>query len=106
MPKDEQQKLTAAWLNILAAGTVSTGGVVQIAAVLSGERVGSAAVHSAITAVVCLASGLMLHLLARWLVSPASGSGSDAPRASGRTDRIEAALARPEPEELGVATAA
>jgi hypothetical protein len=33
MPSDERRKLTAAWLNILAAGTVSTGAVVQIAAV-------------------------------------------------------------------------
>jgi hypothetical protein len=72
MPSDEPRKLTAAWLNILAAGTVSTGAVVQLAAVSSGERVGAAAVQSMLTAFVCLVGGVVLHLLARRLVGPGS----------------------------------
>jgi hypothetical protein len=75
MPNVERQKLTAAWLNIVAAGTVSTGAVVQLAAVSSGERAGPAAVQSMATAFAFLLAGVLLHLLARQLIGPGSAEG-------------------------------
>ena len=75
MRNDERQKLTAAWLNILAAGTVSTGAVTQLAAVSSGERVGGAAVQGMITALAFVVAGILLHVLARRLVGSDTTSG-------------------------------
>jgi hypothetical protein len=75
MPNVERQKLTAAWLNIVAAGTVSTGAVVQLAAVSSGERAGPAALQSMATAFAFLVAGLVLHLLARQLIGPRPAEG-------------------------------
>jgi hypothetical protein len=75
MPNVEKQKLTAAWLNIVAAGTVSTGAVVQLAAVSSGDRAGAAALQSMATAFAFLLAGVLLHLLARQLIGPGSAEG-------------------------------
>ena len=68
MPNDERRKLTAGWLNILAAGTVSTGAVTQLAAVSSGERIGAAALQGIVTALTFAVAGILLHVVARRLL--------------------------------------
>jgi hypothetical protein len=70
---DEQRKLTVSWLNILAAGIVSTGVVTQILAVASTARLATSASHGLVTALVCLLLGITLHGVALTLVRSGRG---------------------------------
>jgi formate/nitrite transporter FocA (FNT family) len=68
MRNDERRKLTASWLNILAAGVISSGSVAQLIIEASGDHGRSTVGRTLITAAICLAVGLILHALARSLV--------------------------------------
>lgn len=84
MADEEKRKLSAAWLNIVAAGVTSTGAVTQLAAVSAGDRVGSAALQAILTALASIGAGALLHLAARRLVGSSSKSVTSrtAPRPS------------------------
>ena len=77
MPDDERSKLTAAWLNIIAAGVISTGGFVQITALLSGDRPGRMGVAAVAIALLCIGIGTTIHLVARAMVGPSRGTAED-----------------------------
>lgn len=66
---EEQKRLTASWLNIIGAGTVSAGGVTQAVAVLIGDRTGSTALTGTAIAAGCLFTGFGIHLLARHVLA-------------------------------------
>ena len=69
--QNEGRKLTAAWLNVVAAGVIATGAVSHIGPVLLGERTGPALGRTAIATLFCLMLGLTLHAVARVLVRKA-----------------------------------
>lgn len=64
----EKRKLTAAWLNIIAAGVVTTGGVAQIVSVLGGDGAAHRGAPVLALALLCLGLGTGLHLIARAVV--------------------------------------
>ena len=68
MTNDERQRLTAAWLNIVAAGVISTGSLTQLIAVSVGDRAGASAAPSIAGALASLGAGIALHLVARALI--------------------------------------
>jgi hypothetical protein len=68
MRNDERRKLTASWLNILAASVISSGSVAQLIIEASGDHGRATVGRTLITAVICLAVGLALHAFARSLV--------------------------------------
>jgi hypothetical protein len=65
MRSGERQKLTSAWLNIIAAGVVSGGIASQLAAAGSPGRQADA-VMSLTIIVLSTTAGSLIHLLARW----------------------------------------
>jgi hypothetical protein len=68
MRNEERRKLTASWLNILAASVISTGSIVQLVLDVSLERSGQPAGRTLFTAGICLAVGVTLHAFARLMV--------------------------------------
>jgi hypothetical protein len=58
MRNDERRKLTASWLNILAASVISSGSVAQLIIEASGDHGRATVGRTLITAVICLAVGL------------------------------------------------
>lgn len=73
MRNEERRKLTASWLNIVAASVISTGSVAQLLIGASSSQTGTGMGRTLVTAAICLVVGVTLHALARLLV------GSDRP---------------------------
>ena len=70
MRNDNRTELTASWLNILAAGVISTGSVAQLV-FAAGGRDTATFKQAVVVALACLAVGIALHLIARLLVGSA-----------------------------------
>ena len=79
---EERRRLSAAWLNIIAAGLVSAG-VVQALVWLITEGWGERAMRLLVLGAGCLLAGFGVHLLARALIphscSHVGPSGPDRP---------------------------
>ncbi len=75
-PRGERRRLTAAWLNIMAAGLVSTGALPLVTAVaLNG--LGHRAEATAPLAVMALVLGTLIHLAGRFLIRAPARGGLD-----------------------------
>jgi hypothetical protein len=77
-PENERRRLTAAWLNIVAAGLVSAGGLPFLNA-LALEGWSARAREFGSLAAVSLALGTVIHLAGRWLLRT-KGRGVNDPR--------------------------
>lgn len=108
MCTDEQKRLTASWLNILGAGTISAGGVTQLVTITAGDRPGSAALTGVLIAVTCVIAGSCLHLLARSVlarVGTCPDCGSFLVRNKQGTNPLSADIADVDPFTAGPSTA-
>jgi dipeptide/tripeptide permease len=67
---NERTKLSATWLNTLAAATVATGVIAPIAAVVFGlpTTVGISLLYFVLAALLWLILGIVLHLGARYIL--------------------------------------
>ena len=76
MVREERRRLTAAWLNILAAGVISAGVVAPLVSTLIAQASGQVC-WAAVIAAFWLVFGLGLHLAGRALLGPPSGAAND-----------------------------
>jgi hypothetical protein len=76
---EERQRLSASWLNIVAAGVITAGSVAPLALLASAGPDRDARVLLAFC-VACLLAGVGLHLGARLLIRPADGQAHAAGR--------------------------
>ena len=64
---EERRRLSAAWLNILAAGVVTAGSVAPLTVLIGGAWT-EATKRLAALCLACLLLGIGLHLVARFLI--------------------------------------
>ena len=80
---DEKRRLSAAWLNIVAAGLVSTGAVAPLVAQAAADAAGW---RPLAMGVAVLTAGFVLHLVARALLGRERGGRPGEPPPPRRQD--------------------